>query len=75
MQTEHENALRAVARKCRAEIILAKKGKPKSQHDEITTRLLDKYSRQITALPPSKFTAKRWLTYYVRVVDREMNHV
>jgi len=75
MQTEHENAIRAIAKRCRAEIISAKKGKPKSLHDSITTHLLDKYSKQIAALPPSKFTAKRWLTYYVRVVDREMNHV
>lgn len=72
MQTEHENALRAVAKRCRAEIISETNGKPKSVHDEITTRLLDKYSKQIAALPPSKFTAKRWLTYYVCVVDKEM---
>lgn len=72
MQTEQENALRAVARRCRAEIISAKKDKPKSEHDRITTLLFDKYTKQISALPPDTFSAKRWLTYFVRVVDKEM---
>ncbi|MEY8768976.1 hypothetical protein AB6T85_00785 [Erwinia sp. ACCC 02193] len=72
MDAPTENALRSVARSCRKEIISAKKGKPKSEHDRITTLLLDKYTKLITALPPGNFTTKRWLTYYVRVVDKEM---
>ncbi|WP_455916199.1 hypothetical protein [Pantoea agglomerans] len=72
MTPEAENALRSVARKCRAEILKAITGKPKSEHDRITTLLLDKHTKQITALPPGKLSARPWLTYYVRVVDKEM---
>lgn len=72
MEPATENALRSVAKSCRKEIISAKKGKPKSEHDRITTLLLDKYTKKIIALPPGTFSAKRWLTYYVRVVDKEM---
>lgn len=72
MSPAQENALRSVARKCRAEILKAKKGQPKSEHDRITTLLLDKHTKQITALPPGKFSPRLWLTYYVRVVDKEM---
>jgi len=69
-----ENALRSVARSCRSEIISAKKGKPKSEHDRITTLLLDKYTQKITALPPGKFRPRDWLVYFVRVVDKEMKN-
>jgi hypothetical protein len=72
MSPAQENALRSVARKCRAEILKAITGKPKSEHDRITTLLLDKHTKQITALPPGKFSAPLWLTYYVRGVDKEM---
>ncbi|QBR52767.1 hypothetical protein [Erwinia sp. QL-Z3] len=71
MSPAQENAFRSVARKCRAEILKAITGKPKSEHDRITTLLLDKHTKQITALPPGKFSARLWLTYYVRVVDKE----
>ncbi|PZL95121.1 hypothetical protein CKF43_09340 [Pantoea graminicola] len=64
-----ENALRAVARKSRSEIISAIDGRPKSEHDRIITTLLDKHAKSITALPPNTFSAKRWLGYYVRQVD------
>lgn len=72
MSPAHENAIRSVARACRAEIINAIASKPKSEHDQITSILLDKHTKQITALPPGKFSARLWLTYYVRVVDKEM---
>lgn len=72
MTPAQENALRSVARKCRADILTAKKGKPKSEHDRITTLLLDKHTKQITALPPGKFRPRDWLVYFVRVVDQEM---
>jgi len=68
-----ENVLRAVARKCRSEIISAIDGRPKSEHDSIITSLLDKHARTITALPPDTFPAKRWLSYYVRQVDKELH--
>ena len=68
-----ENALRSVARKCRAEIIKAIDGRPKSEHDSIITRLLDKHAKSITALPPDTFPAKRWLAFYVRQVDKELH--
>ena len=71
MQAEIENAIRSVARQCRNEIISSITGKPKSEHDPITTQILDKHAQRITALPPGKFSAKRWLSYYVRVVDSE----
>lgn len=64
-----ENALRAVARKSRSEIISAIDGRPKSEHDRIIITLLDKHAKSITALPPNTFSAKRWLGYYVRQVD------
>lgn len=67
-----ENALRAVARKCRSEIISAIDGMPKKDHDHIITSLLDKHARSITALPPDTFPAKRWLAFYVRQVDKEL---
>ncbi|MEN4974031.1 hypothetical protein ABEH62_09140 [Pantoea eucalypti] len=67
-----ENALRAVARKCRSESIKAIDGRPKKEHDRIITTLLDKHAKSITALPPSMFPAKLWLSYYVRQVDKEI---
>ena len=67
-----ENALRAVARKCRSEIIKAIDGRPKKEHDRIITTLLDKHAKSITALPPNTFPAKLWLSSYVRQVDREI---
>ncbi|MCP1440784.1 hypothetical protein J3D56_004220 [Erwinia persicina] len=67
-----ENALRSVARNCRSEILSAKAEAPKSEHDRITTLLLDKYTKLITALPPGRYPARQWLVYFVRVVDKEM---
>lgn len=72
MSPAHENAIRSVARACRAEIINAIASKPKSEHDQITSILLDKHTKTIQCLPPDQFSAKSWLTYYVRVVDKEM---
>lgn len=68
-----ENALRAVARKCRSEILKAIDGRPKSEHDSIISTLLDRHARTIQCLPPSTFPAKRWLSYYVREIDKEMS--
>lgn len=67
-----ENAIRAVARKCRSEIISAIDGRPKKEHDRITAAILDKHAKSITALPPDTFPAKRWLAFYVRQVDKEI---
>jgi len=67
-----ESVLRAVARKCRSEIISAIDGRPKKEHDRITTSILDKHAKSITALPPNTFPAKLWLSYYVRQVDKEI---
>lgn len=72
MNPAAENALRAVARKCRAEILAAVKGKHKSEHDSIITTRLDKHTKTITALPPNRYPAKLWLSYYVRLVDKEI---
>lgn len=72
MTPVQENVLRAVARKCRSEIINAIDGRPKKEHDHIITTLLDKHAKSITALPPDTFPAKLWLSYYVRQVDREI---
>lgn len=72
MTPVQENVLRAVARKCRSEIIKAIDGRPKKEHDHIITTLLDKHAKSITALPPDTFPAKLWLSYYVRQVDKEI---
>ncbi|RKJ90546.1 hypothetical protein D7S44_07745 [Pantoea piersonii] len=72
MTPQTENALRAVARKCRSEILRAIDGRPKSEHDRIITTLLDKHAQTIQCLPPDTFTAKRWLSYYVRQIDKEI---
>lgn len=66
-----ENVLRAVACKCRSEIIKAIDGRPKKEHDRIITTILDKHAKSIIALPPNTFPAKLWLSYYVRQVDKE----
>jgi len=71
MSPEAENALRSVARKCRTDILAATKGKPRSEHDRIITALLDKHAKTVQCLPPGTFPAKRWLSFYVRQVDRE----
>lgn len=68
-----ENALRAVARKCRSEIKSATDGRPKAEHDRIITALLDHHAKSISCLPPGTFPAKRWLSYYVRQVDKELS--
>lgn len=65
------NVLRAVARKNRSEIIKAIDGRPKSEHDRIITTLLDKHAKTVQCLPPGTFPAKRWLSFYVRQVDKE----
>lgn len=72
MEPVAENVLRAVARKCRSEIITAIDGRPKKEHDRITAAILDKHAKSITALPPDTFPAKLWLSYYVRQVDKEI---
>lgn len=71
MTPQTENALRAVARKCRSEILNAIDGRPKSEHDRIITTLLDKHAKTVQCLPPGTFPAKRWLSFYVRQVDKE----
>lgn len=72
MSPAQENALRAVARKCRSEIIKAIDGRPKKEHDRIITALLDKHAKTVQCLPPGTFPAKRWLSFYVRQVDKEL---
>ncbi|KGA31162.1 hypothetical protein KS43_19720 [Pectobacterium odoriferum] len=73
MNVQIENAIRCVARDCRIEIKRAKETRPISEHDAITTRILDHHAKRITALPPNTFSAKLWLSYFVRVVDAEAN--
>ncbi|EPU8563166.1 TPA: hypothetical protein PXL76_001064 [Yersinia enterocolitica] len=76
MESTIENAIRSVARCCRTEIIEATDGKPISEHDKLITEILDRYAKKITALPieiqPKTFPAKRWLSYYVRQIDKEI---
>lgn len=72
MSPEAENALRSVARKWRADILIATKGKPRSEHDRIITTLLDKHAKTVQCLPSGTFPAKRWLSFYVRQVDKEI---
>ncbi|EKN4698540.1 hypothetical protein JE939_001667 [Yersinia ruckeri] len=72
MEATIENAIRSVARQCRIEIINATSGIPKTQHDPIVTKILDRHAKKITALPPNSFSAKRWLSYFVRQIDKEI---
>jgi len=55
MSPAQENALRSVARRCRAAIKSDTKGKTAAEKDRITTLLLEQFTKQITALPPSRF--------------------
>lgn len=71
MQPQIENAVRSVARQCREPIIKATKDKPRAEHDPIITEILNFHAKQIQCLPPDTFTPKLWLTYYVRLVDKE----
>ncbi|MGP4130495.1 hypothetical protein OJE16_12275 [Pantoea tagorei] len=71
MTLQAENALMALARKCRSEILKAIDGRRKSEHDRIITTLLDKHAKTVQCLPPGTFPAKRWLSFYVRQVDKE----
>lgn len=71
MSPQIENALRSVARECRKAVLAAIKGKPKAQHDAITTALLDEYAARIKSRPPGRFSAKLWLVYYIRLIDQE----
>ncbi|HDL8066283.1 TPA: hypothetical protein PXQ51_002251 [Yersinia enterocolitica] len=76
MESTIENAIRSVARCCRTEIIEATDGKPLSEHDKLITEILDRHAKKITTLPieiqPKTFPAKRWLSYYVRQIDKEI---
>lgn len=71
MNPEIENAMRSVARKCRNEIIEKVTGKPRAEHDKIFTEVLAKHSKAIKVLPPKKFSATMWLSYFVRQINRE----
>lgn len=72
MSTQTENALRAVARKCRSDILTELKGKPRSERDGIITAILDRHAKTIDCLPPNTFRPKAWLIHYVRQIDKEM---
>lgn len=71
MTPQVENALRSVARECRKAVLAAIDGKSRAEQDAITTELLDKYTKKITCLPPGGISAKLWLIYYVRLIDKE----
>ncbi len=73
MTPQTENALRAVARKCRTEIRNAIDGKPRSEHNHIITTILDHHAKTIDCLPPDTFRPKSWLVYYVRQLEKEMS--
>ncbi len=47
MQPQIENAVRAVARKCREAIITAIKDKPRADYDPIITEILNFHAKQI----------------------------
>ncbi len=72
MTPQIENALRAVARKCRKDIRTAIEGRPKSDHDRIITAILDHHAKTIDCLPPDTFRPKSWLVYYVRQIEKEL---
>lgn len=72
MLPEIENALRSVARACRNEIVSERIGKPKKEHDAITTEILNRHAKRITAVPPGRFSAKLWLSYFVHQIDKDL---
>ncbi|WP_145603527.1 hypothetical protein [Yersinia intermedia] len=72
MEATIENAIRSQARKAHAEIVAVKEKYPISEHDKHFTEILDRHAKKITALPPKTFSAKRWLSYYVRQIDKEI---
>ncbi|WP_261375885.1 hypothetical protein [Yersinia intermedia] len=51
METTIENAIRSVARCCRAEIIEATDGKPLSEHDKLITEILDRHAKKSPLYP------------------------
>jgi hypothetical protein len=71
MTPQAENALRSVARECRTALVAALKAAPKAEHAAITTELLDRYATKVTTLPPDTFAPKRWLVYYIRLIEKE----
>ncbi|MDN0096233.1 hypothetical protein [Yersinia rohdei] len=71
METTIENAIRSVARDALTELVAVKEKYPISEHDKHFTEILDRHAKKITALPPNTFPAKRWLSYYVRKIDKE----
>ncbi|MDA5496893.1 hypothetical protein [Yersinia aleksiciae] len=72
MEATIENAIRSVAKDARIEIIEAKEKYPIQEHDKHFTEILDRHAKKITGLPPTTFPAKRWLSYYVRQIDKEI---
>lgn len=76
MEAAIENAMRSVAKDALAEIIEVKEKYPIQEHDKHFTEILDRHAKKITALPiemqPKTFPAKRWLSYYVRQIDKEI---
>ncbi|OWF79201.1 hypothetical protein B4900_11050 [Yersinia rohdei] len=76
MEVTIENAIRSQARHAHTEIVAAKEKYPISEHDKHFTEILDRHAKKITALPielqPKTFPAKRWLSYYVRQIDKEI---
>lgn len=72
MSQQTENALRAVARICRSDILAALKGRPRSERDSIITAILDRHAKTIDCLPPNSFRPKAWLVHFVRVIDKEI---
>ncbi len=69
---EHENGLRAAARKCHKEL-----KKHDKINNEISTRTLLKHLPEFTKYLPSdkkqKYTPNMWLNHYVMTIDKEIN--
>lgn len=69
---EHENGLRAVARKCHEEL----KNYDKITNDISAKTLLKHLPEFTNLLPPDKklkYTPNMWLNHYVMTIDKEMN--
>lgn len=71
MTPEVENVLRSVARECHQAIKAGIKGKKKKEYDAIFSAELDAHARKVATLPVGKFHPKRWLAYYVSLIDKE----
>ena len=73
MNAEQENAIRSIAKQYRGELKRVKENNPTALHDILNTEILDRYAKQLVRFCLPKFKPKRWLSWYVMQIDKEVN--